>query len=257
MAADTGLDAGFLVGTEDVVLGTKELALPFAGIQVQNRAGLLGKVGITRKDPVRVPPRFDGIGIQHPPHRAATDGCAQGVTRPGCDVGQGLPTQRLLGFRDQFTGERLDQRLVQRGKKPPCGPVLACLPAKSRPGHSGGATVAPNTEVTVPVARPHRGTPVVGDARAGPGSPVAVTGMERPFARQSFPLAPRTSMGTQGGSLVGDHAWETSFGESDRNDRQNTSHFSNPSSPKTIALFMKRSTKAAMASASARVAPRG
>src|SRR5215813_5254421 len=68
--------------------------------------------------------------------------------------------------------------------------------------------------------------------------------MERPFARQSFPLALRTSMGTQGGSLVGDHAWETSFGESDRNDRQNTSHFSNPSSPKTIALFMKRSTKA-------------
>src|SRR5262249_11726177 len=67
--------------------------------------------------------------------------------------------------------------------------------------------------------------------------------MERPFARQSFPLALRTSMGTQGGSLVGDHAWETSFGESDRNDRQNTSHFSNPSSPKTIALFMKRSTK--------------
>ena len=50
-------------------------------------------------------------------------------------------------------------------------------------------------------------------------------------------------METQGGSLVGDHAWETSFGESDRNDRQNTSHCSNPSSPKTIALFLKRSTK--------------
>src|SRR6266567_3929566 len=67
--------------------------------------------------------------------------------------------------------------------------------------------------------------------------------MEQPFAPQSFQLAPRRSMGTQGGSLVGDHAWETSFGESDRNDRQNTSHFSNPSSPKTIALFLKRSTK--------------
>src|SRR2546427_4910755 len=48
------------------------------------------------------------------------------------------------GFRDQFTGERLDQRLVQRGKNPPCGPVLACLPAKSRPGPSAAATVAPN-----------------------------------------------------------------------------------------------------------------
>src|SRR5712691_3108745 len=35
MAADTSLDAGFLVSTEDVVLGTKELTLPFASIQVQ------------------------------------------------------------------------------------------------------------------------------------------------------------------------------------------------------------------------------
>jgi hypothetical protein len=54
MAADTGLDAGFLVGTEDMILGTKALALPCAGIQVQNRAGFLGKVGITRKNPVLV-----------------------------------------------------------------------------------------------------------------------------------------------------------------------------------------------------------
>src|SRR5215475_11635770 len=47
-----GLNAGLLIGTEDVVLGAKALAF----IEVQNRASLLSKVGITRKDPVLVPP---------------------------------------------------------------------------------------------------------------------------------------------------------------------------------------------------------
>ena len=64
MAAAAGLDAGLLVGAEDVILGAQGLALPHARIEVQNRAGLLGEVGITRKNPVLVPPRFDGIRIQ-------------------------------------------------------------------------------------------------------------------------------------------------------------------------------------------------
>ena len=243
MAADTGLDAGFLVGTEDVVLGAKALALPGAGIQVQNRAGLLGKVGISRKDPVLVSPGFDGVSIQNTPYGTTTDRCPQGVASPGRYVGEGLPTQRLLGFRDQFTSDCLDQRMVQRGKNPPCGPGLACLPAKSRPEPTGGATVALNTDVTGPVARPRRWTPAVGDVRAAPGSLVAVTGTKRSFARQSFLLAPRMSRETQGNSLAGDHAWETSFDESHCNDCQQHSHFSNPSNPKTIALFVKRSTK--------------
>ena len=53
------------------------------------------------------------------------------------DVGQRLPAQRLLGFRHQFAGHRLDQRVVQGGKtgvtppsrlivqaEVPCGPSL-------------------------------------------------------------------------------------------------------------------------------------
>ena len=99
VAADAGLDAGLLVGAEDVVLGAKALALPSAGIQVQNGAGLLSEMGITRKDPVLVSPRFEGIRLQNPPHRAATDWFAQRCAGTDGDVGQGLPTQRLLGFR--------------------------------------------------------------------------------------------------------------------------------------------------------------
>src|SRR2546423_5035677 len=48
-ATAAGLEAGLLVGTENVVLGPQEFALPQARIKVQNRASLVGKMGITRK----------------------------------------------------------------------------------------------------------------------------------------------------------------------------------------------------------------
>ena len=151
MATAAGLDTGLLVGAQDMVLGTQGLALPPPRIEVQNRPGLVGKVRIPWKDPVCVPPRFDDIRRENPPHRAATDRCAQRVADPCGDVGQRLPTQRLLGFRDQFTSDRLDQRMVQRGKNQPCGPAPACRPGKSPPEPSGDATVAQNTHAAVPV----------------------------------------------------------------------------------------------------------
>jgi hypothetical protein len=43
MAADAGLNAGLLVGTEDVVLGAKGLALPEAPIQIQQKLRNRGK----------------------------------------------------------------------------------------------------------------------------------------------------------------------------------------------------------------------
>ena len=93
MAALSGLDAGLLVGAEDVVLGTQRLALPRAHIEVQNRPGFVGEVGSTQKDPVLLPPRFDRIRIENLPHRATTDRFAQRVAGACGDVGQGLPTQ--------------------------------------------------------------------------------------------------------------------------------------------------------------------
>jgi hypothetical protein len=115
MTADAGLDAGLLIGTQEVLRGAKRLAWPQAPREVQKRSGLLGAVGVTRKAPVLVPPRFDGIRLQHAPYRAPTHRFAQRFAGPCGDVGQGLATQRLLGFRDQCTGDRLDQRVIQRG----------------------------------------------------------------------------------------------------------------------------------------------
>src|SRR5262249_47969357 len=216
--------------------GAKALALPLARIEVQNQASLLGKEGITRKDPVLVPPWFEGILIQNPPYRAPADGFAQGFLGPCGDVGQGLPTQRLLGLCDQFTGDCLDQRLVERGKNPPCGPGPVCPPGQSHPGPNGGAIVAPNADAAAPVPRPRCWTYGVVAAKAEPVWPVVATDTARSFAGPSLQPAPRQSRETQGGSLVGDHAWETSLGNSDLSAHPNASHFSNSSSPKTMTL---------------------
>jgi len=228
MATAAGLEAGLLVGAQDGVLGTQGLALPQTRREVQHRSSLVGEVGITWKDPVFVPPRLAGIRMENPPHRAATDRCAQRVAGSCGDVGQRLSTPRLLGCRDQLTSDCLDQCRVQRGKNRPCGPVPACRPGKSLPEPSGGATVAPHTHAAGPVWRLRCWTPAVVETRAAPGRPVAAAGTARSFAGQSFPLPPRTSMGTQGGGSGGDHAWQTSFGSSKCSDRQNASHLHNP-----------------------------
>jgi hypothetical protein len=229
VATATGLDAGLLVGTADVILGAQSLARPHICIEVQHRPGLLGKVGITRNDPVLVPPWFDGIRIQHPPHCAPTDRFAQRFAGPGGDVSQGLPTQRLLGFCDEFTGEPLNQRMVQTEKKPPYGPVLARLPGKSPPWPTGGATVAPTADAAVPVPRPQCWTPAVVGAKAEPAWLVAAPDTERFFAVHAFRPAPRMLMGTRGGSSGGDHAWEASFGENDLAHPEHASHCSTAS----------------------------
>src|SRR6266571_1201811 len=204
VAADAGLDAGLLVGAEDVVLGAKALALPSAGIQVQN-----------------------------PPHRAATDWFAQRCAGTDGDVGQGLPTQRLLGFRQQFTSDCLDQGMVQGGKRSPCGPVPTRPPRKSRLWPTGDAIVAPNADATAPVLRPQHWTQAAVDATAAPTWPAAATGTEQSFAEQSLQPAPKTSRETQDGSSVEAHAWKTSFGESGPSEPQKAPHCINKASPKT------------------------
>src|SRR5262249_12125722 len=201
-------------------------------IEVQNGAGFVGEVGITWKNPVLVTPRFDGIRIEYPPHRTATDRCAQHGVGPGGDIGQGLAAQWLLGFCDQFTGDRLDQCVVQRGKTPPCGPVPACRPRQSPPWPNGVANDAPNAEGVAPAVPPRCWTPAVVETRAGPGQPVAAPGTTQSFDRQALPPAPRMVLGTQGGSSVRGHTWEVSSSKNDYNSHQPASHFSSKASRK-------------------------
>src|SRR5207253_4046028 len=69
-----------------------------ARVQIEHTAGLLRKQRITRKDPMLVLPRLDGVLVQHPPHRAAADRLAQRLSCSARQVGHGLPTDRQLGL---------------------------------------------------------------------------------------------------------------------------------------------------------------
>jgi hypothetical protein len=67
MAMMAGLDGGFLVGGDHVLLGTERLTLPLALIEVQNSPGFLGEVRVPRKDPRAVVERPDGVFGEPPP----------------------------------------------------------------------------------------------------------------------------------------------------------------------------------------------
>src|SRR5579864_4528185 len=67
------LNAGLLIGTEDVLVGPQRLALPLAGVQVEHRTGPLQKMWIARKDPTPKAPGTQGIACQPAP-----DGSARG-----------------------------------------------------------------------------------------------------------------------------------------------------------------------------------
>src|SRR4030095_5850297 len=133
------------------------------------------------------------------------------------------------------------------GKKPPCGPVLARRRGKSLPGPTGAATVAPSADAVAHAPLPRHWTEAVVDPKAAPVWPAGATDTSRSCAGQSFQPVSRKSMGIQGGSSVEDHAWETSFGESDLSDHRNASHCGNNTGPKTMTLFLKRGTKYASA----------
>src|SRR5262252_1679205 len=69
--------------------------------------------------------------------------------------------------------------------------------ALTRAWSNGVANGAPNADGAAPAAPPRCWTPAVVETRAGPGRPVAATGTEQSFARQSFQPAPRMAGGTQ------------------------------------------------------------
>ena len=62
MPAPPGLNAGFLVGGQDTVVRRQRLAVPAAGIEIENRTRFRREGGIARKQPAAKPPRPDGVG---------------------------------------------------------------------------------------------------------------------------------------------------------------------------------------------------
>ncbi len=133
MDSDTGLNARLLISTDDKIPIFQGFSAPIPRIQVEDRPGLFHELWVSRKDPVFVLPGLDRVLVQDPRQRAAADHFAQRLLRPSREVAQGLPTDRLAGFRNAFTSQGFDQCVIPRGKKRPYGRVLRRPPGKSPP----------------------------------------------------------------------------------------------------------------------------
>ena len=66
-------------------------------------------------------PGLDRRFVQHSPHRAPADRLSRRRFGSPHQVGQRLAAERFFRLRDHLTSHRLNQRMIQRGKKRPSG----------------------------------------------------------------------------------------------------------------------------------------
>ena len=128
MNAHSRLDAGLLVGGDDVLVLAQRLPLPASLVQVQDAPGLGLEVRIARKDPAAVLPRPNGVFVQPAPDGAVADARDQaralGVSR---HIGHAESRQGQAKVGRQFAGKRLDLNRELWGERPegdPGGPFL-------------------------------------------------------------------------------------------------------------------------------------
>lgn len=102
------LDAGLLIGGEDVLIRSLGGALPPSGIQVEEAASLGDEIRIPREDPTAVLPRTNRIFVEPMPHCRAADGCDQAAAaRLTSDVSGTQTGQRQTKDRRELTRESL------------------------------------------------------------------------------------------------------------------------------------------------------
>jgi hypothetical protein len=116
MFSETRLDAGLFVRTENELIGLEFTALPEALVEIQNSAGFLFEVWVSRKNPATVLPRTDGVLVEPTPYGGIAEGCCQTSaphirsefgytpTRKGHASDGGKLTSDSLNADDQFWG---------------------------------------------------------------------------------------------------------------------------------------------------------
>jgi hypothetical protein len=128
------LDAGFLVGADDVVLRSQRLALPDPLVEIEDTARLIGEVGIPWEDPAAMVPWANGV-LGEP----APDGCLpNGGHEPAADhftldlghaeAGKGKPD-----FAREFTRESLYGDDDTGGERHPADPAVGALRVRPNP----------------------------------------------------------------------------------------------------------------------------
>ena len=237
MRALTCLNARLLVHAQHVILRAQRFAFPRPRIQVQDRPGLLGEPSSPRKNPVLVLPGLDRRFVQHPPDRAAADLLTQRRSGSPHQVGQRLATERFFRLRHHLTSHRLDQRLIQRGKKRPFGRGQDDLRRRNRRWPNDFANVALVERTDRPPRPPRRFPGTVADEEAAQAGSVGRFGpLQFGGPRCRWPLAENHQGRYR--ERVSVQAWRHPrlagiFGES-------TSFYQK--SAETTTLFVKRTT---------------
>src|SRR5271166_5836905 len=204
---DAGLDARLLVRADDVVPAAQRLTVPQAGVQVQDAPGFVGELWVAGKDPVLVPPGLDRVGVEDAPDGAGADWLSQGCRGPTRQVRTRQPAQRQLGLADGLTGDRLDNRLVARGKKRAYARGLLDRQERSPHMTNGGARVGRNWRAVPPEPRLRRS--IIQEIRGARGPTVpSGAGRVTPFAcAQGSDIDQGTRQGTWGGREHWGQAW--------------------------------------------------
>jgi len=100
MATRPRLDAGFLIGRQDEVIGGERPALPDPLIEVEDAPGFPSKVGIARKDPTPVLPGANRVFMQPTPYCAALRVATSPERR--ASAASSATLQRARGWSDRL-----------------------------------------------------------------------------------------------------------------------------------------------------------
>ena len=114
----SGLNAGFFIRADHVVLRPQRHTVPDALVQIENGRRFGEEVGIAWENPASKRPRLDGVGVQPAPDGGATDGSHNALLDSlACNVRMTKSRQGESLLTGQFTSESLNLYDNLRGEK--------------------------------------------------------------------------------------------------------------------------------------------
>ena len=158
MTTPACLDARLFIHAQDIILRPQRLGLPKRrGRAYKSRIGpAFGRIAVdpSEKANARYCQGLDGRLVQHPPHGTAADLFAQCRLRTVApDSGSDCLLKGSSVSAIHFTRQGMDQRLIERGKKPACvhapadlrwrkSPLAPATPANAVPAEAKGPTTS-------------------------------------------------------------------------------------------------------------------
>jgi hypothetical protein len=112
-----GLDAGLLVGADDVIARSQGFALPVPVVEIEHQTGLAFEIRIPRSNPTAITPGADGIGVEPAPSRGPADRRDNAPLDSFlCDLLAAEPGEVQPQVLGQLKGKGLDLHDDLRGK---------------------------------------------------------------------------------------------------------------------------------------------